>query len=136
MAPPPTPSMSPGPVALMVTLVRGQMRIWPPRVSFKVAAAIPAESSEPGTTLMPVPTGWTAVGTPGTDANNSPRGAGLGVCPPTASDSNGNSTARVTTLAVFTDIESSSEANGPTPSARSPDETARLPRESDGDGVP
>ena len=54
------PSMSPGPAEFTLKLVRGQMRICPPRASFSVAGATPAESSEPEVTGIPDPVGWWA----------------------------------------------------------------------------
>src|SRR5260370_13231073 len=95
------PSMSPTPASVMVRLVCGQMRTWPPRASFNVAGATPAVSSEPDATLMPVPAGWATAGAPGTVANNSPSGAAdPGDWLHDTSDSNGNSPIAVDSRSV------------------------------------
>src|SRR5215813_2183460 len=133
------PSMSPAPASLTVRWVCGQRRTWPPRVSFNEAGATPAASSEPDATLIPVPAGWATVGAPGTVANNSPTGVpDPEDCPQTVHVSNSNSAALaiIVPRALFTGIGSFSAADVRNPSARSRDETARLPPGSDGAGDP
>src|SRR5262245_59998102 len=129
------PSMSPAPASLTVRWVCGQSRTWPPRVSFNEAGATPAASSEPDATLIPVPAGWATVGEPGTVANNSPTGVPAPEdCPQREHVSNSAAVAITVLHALFTGIGSFSAADVRNPSARSRDETARLPRESDGGG--
>src|SRR5450432_1059443 len=77
MAPAPVASMSPCPLVVTLRPLRGQMRTWPPRNSLSVAGAIPADNSDPESTLIPEPAGCTELALPASDANSSPTGAGV-----------------------------------------------------------
>src|SRR5580765_182727 len=66
--------MSPWPLAVTLRPLRGQIRTWPPRASLSVAGAMPADNSEPESTLIPDPASCMALELPVSEAKSSPIG--------------------------------------------------------------
>src|SRR6266700_422503 len=76
MAPTPAASINPRFPALTLRPLRGQIMTCPPRTSFNVAGATPADNSDPTNTLIPDPACWTDCCKLEFDVNSSPTGAG------------------------------------------------------------